>query len=416
MEITQHPGADSLELRLSGRIDATWGEHLGATIENAVRAGSHRIVLNFAQVQYISSLGISVLFQQFKLLKSVNGSLTITNPNKICSSVLTTVGLTGIMASDVAEAPANTTLASQQKLQRGGATYEIYPQKAAQPLSCALIGQPKLLGTAGFSQAECCSLTFPTGSFGLGLGAFGEGFTDCQGRFGEFLAAGGCAITLPTNEPHALPDYVIEQGELVPRIEALYALAGKGDFSMMVRFDALNELQGKIALSELVGTLLHISAVNAIAFVVLAEAAGLVGASLRKSPDGQSLAHGLPAVRDWLSFTTERTSEKSLCLLVGVAGRNMPVDAEAFLRPLSIESSSSESPVLAHVHAAVFPYRPVPRGELPFVKTVAEVLAASTPNAVLHLMADTRPFEGVGETDLVRGACWVGPLQAIARG
>ena len=48
MEITQHPGADSLELRLSGRIDATWGAHLGATIENAVRAGSHRIVLNFA--------------------------------------------------------------------------------------------------------------------------------------------------------------------------------------------------------------------------------------------------------------------------------------------------------------------------------------------------------------------------------
>jgi hypothetical protein len=71
---------------------------------------------------------------------------------------------------------------------------------------------------------------------------------------------------------------------------------------------------------------------------------------------------------------------------------------------------------MAHVHAAVFPYRPVPRGELPFGKTVAEVLSASTPNAVLHLMADTRPFEGVGETDLVRGACWVGPLQAIARG
>ena len=84
MEITQHPGADSLELRLSGRIDATWGEHLGATIENAVRAGAHRIVLNLQEVQYISSLGISVLFLQYRLLKSVNGSLTITHPNKMC--------------------------------------------------------------------------------------------------------------------------------------------------------------------------------------------------------------------------------------------------------------------------------------------------------------------------------------------
>jgi hypothetical protein len=28
----------------------------------------------------------------------------------------------------------------------------------------------------------------------------------------------------------------------------------------------------------------------------------------------------------------------------------------------------------------------------------------------MHLMADERRFEGVGETDLMRGACWVGPL------
>ena len=68
-----------------------------------------------------------------------------------------------------------------------------------------------------------------------------------------------------------------------------------------------------------------------------------------------------------------------------------------------------------HVHAAVFPYRPVQRGELPFGKTVADVFSASAPSAVMHLMSDTRPFEGVGETDLVRGACWMGPLPTITR-
>ena len=36
-------------------------------------------------------------------------------------------------------------------------------------------------------------------------------------------------------------------------------------------------------------------------------AACLVGASLRKSPARQPLAHELPGVRDWLSFTTEQT-------------------------------------------------------------------------------------------------------------
>ena len=262
---------------------------------------------------------------------------------------------------------------------------------------------------SGTARRNAVRWPLPGGSFGLGLGAFGEGFADCQGRFGEFLAAGGCAITLPTNEPHALPDYVVEQGGLVPQIEALYALAGKGDFSTMVRFDAFAEGQGKIGVSELIDSLLHIlRRGRRIAFVVLAEAAGLVGAALQKIAGGQPLAHELPAVRDWLSFTTERTSEKSLCLLVGIAGRTMPEEAAAFLRPIKTElqrariGARSRGGVSLSACAA---------GRVAFRRDGGRSFAASTPNAVLHLMADTRPFEGVGETDLVRGACWMGPLQ-----
>jgi anti-anti-sigma factor len=411
MQITQHPGAESLELRLTGRIDASWADHLGAAIENAVRAGTHRVVLNFAGVEYISSLGIRVLFVQYKLLKSVKGSLAISHPSELCRSILTTVGMANILTSGDAPPPVGAAPETIQKQKRGAAVYELYPQPAAHPLSCTLIGDPAKLGSTGFIAADCRALAFPRGSFGLGLGAFGEGFADCQGRFGEFLAAAGCAIALPTNDEQPLPDFVVEQGALVPRVETLYALTGKGDFSSMVRFDAVAEGPGKIGLSELLDTLIVLSAAEAIAFVVLAEAAGLVGATLRKSPTGLPLAHGLPTVRDWLSFTTERTSEKSLCLLVGVAGRKIPDEAASFMRPVK-----AGSPVLAHVHAAVFPYRPVQRGELPFEKTVADVLAASTPNAVLHLMSDSRPFEGVGESDMARGACWMGPLNSISRG
>src|ERR1700732_1486631 len=106
MEITQHPGAGSLELRLTGRIDATWAEHLGKNIESAVRAGSHQIVLNFAGVDYISSLGIRVLVMQYKLLKSVKGSLGISHPNDFCRDILTTVGLSELMVRDDVKATA----------------------------------------------------------------------------------------------------------------------------------------------------------------------------------------------------------------------------------------------------------------------------------------------------------------------
>jgi anti-anti-sigma factor len=410
MEITQHPAADSLELRLTGRIDATWAEHLSKNIENAVRAGSHHIRLNFAGVEYISSLGIRVLVVQYKLLKAVNGTLSISRPNEFCRNVLTTVGLSEMLVSDQVDSHAATAVRRPAQT-LGGATYEVYPQPVSQPLTCFLVGDPQQLAAGGFSAKDCRPLSFATGSFGLGLGAFGEGFDDCSGRFGEFLAAAGCAIAMPTNENHALPDFVVEQGELVPRVETLYALTGNGDFAAMVRFDAVSGGPGKIPLSELVTSLLELAEAPAIGFVVLAEAAGLVGASLLKSPVGEAMTQALPDVRDWLSFTSERTTEKSLCLLVGVAGRNISADAAPFVRPIK-----PDSPLKAHMHAASFPYRAVPRGELPFGSTIAGTLSASTPGAVLHLMADTRPFEGVGETDLARGACWMGPLTTFTRG
>ena len=195
MQITQHSSAGSLELRLTGRIDATWAEHLSTSIENAVRSGRHRVVLNFAGVEYISSLGIRVIVVQYKLLKSVKGSLGISHPNESCRNVLTTVGLSELLVSVVPDVPAPTERRPTQTI--GGATYETYPQRVSEPLACTLIGEPGRLGSVGFAEDDCRTLTFANGTFGLGLGAFGEGFRDCKGRFGEFLAAGGCAMLLP---------------------------------------------------------------------------------------------------------------------------------------------------------------------------------------------------------------------------
>jgi len=164
-------------------------------------------------------------------------------------------------------------------------------------------------------------------------------------------------------------------------------------------------------MSELLTTLLDFSSASAIGFVVLAETACIVGTSLLKSPALGPLDHAVPGVRDWLSFTTERVSEKSLALLVGVAGRDVSDETAEFLRPLRLGSM-----IRAHVHAVLFNYRPVQRGELPFAGTMSNIIAASNPKALLHLMADSRPYDGIGETDLARGACWLGPLKTFARG
>jgi anti-anti-sigma factor len=409
MNISQHQRLDAIELRLTGRLDATWAEHVSESIEGVVRAGSHRIVLNFAEVSYISSLGLGVLMKHYKRLMAVNGSLRICDPRPAILRVLDAAGLAGYLVVDHAAAPMAVTAA--RVLERGPAAYHAYPQPVATPLTCAATGDPGKLATDGFADHDVRRLTFASNSFGLGIGAFGEGFDDCRDRFGEFLAAGGCAITLPTNDAHALPDYVVQEGALVPRVETLYALAGAGDFPWMVRFDANPAGRGNVGLSELLDVAFDLADHDVVAFVAMAEAAGLVGATLRRSPAAGPVSLDFPSIRDWVSFTTERTTERSLALLVGVAARHPPPEAAAFFRPMN-----GNSALHAHVHAALFPYRPVQRGELRFTSTIPGLLAASPPLAVMHLMADTRPFEGVGESDFVRGACWLGALHTIPHG
>jgi hypothetical protein len=75
-----------------------------------------------------------------------------------------------------------------------------------------------------------------------------------------------------------------------------------------------------------------------------------------------------------------------------------------FVRPVPDRGFSS------HCHAVVFPYRPLRRGGLDLAATVAD-LAASTPLAVLHLVADPHPVLGSGRSELARGGVWFAPLE-----
>src|SRR4051794_16381076 len=126
MDITHHPGADALELRLTGRLDATWADHVDDTIEAAVRAGPHRIVLNFAAVSYISSLGIAVLLKHYKRLLTVSGSLTVSNPSTQTLSVFHAAKLTDFFIVDRAAVTAAATVS--RSITRGAAIYQAYPQ------------------------------------------------------------------------------------------------------------------------------------------------------------------------------------------------------------------------------------------------------------------------------------------------
>ena len=411
MEITPQTHEDRHELRLKGRLDANWAEHVGSAIESAVRAGQHQIDLDLAQVDYISSAGIRVMLKYYRQLKTARGVLRVVHPTE---SVLTVLRLSGIADLLVAATEAPQPVkppAVTRRWERNGVTFEGHEQPAGRGLEGCLLGHPEKFAAGRLSAAESQKVRFGDGIFGVGLGAFGNEVADSAGRFGEFLAVGGAAVAQPT-DGSSVPDFQVTEGQLVPEVNVLYGLTGSGGFSHLLRFEAASGERGVIPLAELVEAALGELRTAAAGFVIVAESACLVGATLRQSPvraNGQS-PWDFPGVRDWLSFTTERNDERNLALIVGFADREPLPDSAAFLRPIGPGTQAQ-----GHFHAAAFPYRPLPKGNINLQETVASLLGTESARTVMHLLADERQFEGVGQTDLMRGACWVGPQRLLAR-
>jgi hypothetical protein len=284
--------------------------------------------------------------------------------------------------------------------------FELQPQAS---LRCRVVGAPELLDGCRFAAEHCHTLRFPDGTFGVGLGAFGRDFADCQARFGEFLTAGGAAAYLPTDGTN-VPDYLVSAGALIPELKVLYALVCEGDFAALARFESRTG-EGRVGLGELADACLEIAAQDSAGIVMVAESAGLVGAALRRSPALEPTASapfGYPQVREWLSFTPERAYPRSLALVIGVVTRTALPELAAWLRPLGKQPWPA-----GHLHGAAFSYRPLQKGSIDLTPTVSTLFEGETLQGVLHLLADDRDIVGVGESEFVRGACWIAPLGEI---
>jgi len=261
-----------------------------------------------------------------------------------------------------------------------------------------------LLERCGFRQENTNTLRLDKSSFAFGVAAFGKDWNECKDRFGEFLAVAGAAAYLPTDGTN-VPDYLVSSGNYSPELVVLYGCVCSGEFSHLLRFEAEKEA-GAVALDEVIETAFEALATKQLGAIMIAETAGLVGASLLKSPVLQTSAADpfhYPETVDWLSFTPERAHSRSLALVVGMTSATS--DAPPFLRPFS-----KTREVSGHFHAAAFPYRPLRKGELKLQQTATTLFEAGTIEGLLHLLSDDREIGGAGKSEFIRGACWIAPI------
>jgi len=77
MQILQDREGDATVVAPAGRVDNAAAPALRKVLANLDAGGSRRLVVDFGQVDYISSAGLEVLFQAAKGLRANGGALAI---------------------------------------------------------------------------------------------------------------------------------------------------------------------------------------------------------------------------------------------------------------------------------------------------------------------------------------------------
>jgi anti-sigma B factor antagonist/stage II sporulation protein AA (anti-sigma F factor antagonist) len=97
MNVSEEKHGDFIVLRIEGRVDATTTPQLDKKVNSLIDAAHHKIVLNFANVEYHSSAGMRLLLSATKKLKSLGGKLVLCTPSEDVMEVIKMAGFNHIL-------------------------------------------------------------------------------------------------------------------------------------------------------------------------------------------------------------------------------------------------------------------------------------------------------------------------------
>lgn len=411
MKIDAAREGGSAVLQLEGRLDREWAEHLSGILEDLLQNGVRSLRIDFGGVTYVSSPATKVLARWHQELAVLRGEVQLTSVSSAVEEAFAVAGWdwrsdpAGARASGAIDLRRSSWQTRADLATRGH--YELSSSIADAALTCRLHGDPGRLTQVPLGPEHGSIVDLPDDVFGLGLGAIGGSYEDSHDRFGELVAVAGCVAYFPTDGA-LRADYLVGSGPVPPRAVLASGLTCRGGFSRLVRFGPKSDVEA-VALSELAGIGLEAAGGGVAGMVIVGETAGLSGVRIRHSPASGPLPvqFDFPAVGEWLLFAQEPTHAVTTTLIAGVVANSPDGPLAPYLRPLG------HGKLCGHFHAAVFSYHPLPQRTVELTALVRGLFANHQLRDVVHLVWDDRGEAGVGESALLRGVAWAGPITQI---
>ncbi|MBN1762808.1 MAG: anti-sigma factor antagonist [Methanomicrobia archaeon] len=214
---------DSIPLiSLDGRLDAFGAEQLDEALKSAITPEDSTVVIDMANVSYLSSGGIRTLLAAEKQLKPRNGGIQLCSLQSYPLKVLAMAGfdqLFAIWPTREAALKHTRALLSRREVKvqwdrlptftSSGARFTVLETSHDEAVLKVTSDISKVL-YARLGDEDICTRRFSETEYSIGLGALGENVSACAPYLGEMITIGGTMVWLPT-DGHDTPDFLIAQ-------------------------------------------------------------------------------------------------------------------------------------------------------------------------------------------------------------
>jgi anti-anti-sigma factor len=222
MEIHTERITDILVLSLDGRLDAFGAAQLDEALKESMTKEDSVVLIDMANVSYLSSGGIRTLLAAEKQLKPRGGGIQLCSLQSYPLKVLAMAGfdqLFAIWPTREAALKHVRALLSRREAKVAwdrlptftsrGARFTVLETSHDEAVLKVTSDISKVL-YARLGDEDICTRRFSETEYSIGLGALGESVSACAPYLGEMITIGGTMVWLPT-DGHDTPDFLIAQ-------------------------------------------------------------------------------------------------------------------------------------------------------------------------------------------------------------
>ncbi len=377
------------KVNLAGRIDGLTSNDINKYLTNLIESGNRNIILDFREVNYLSSIGLRILLVNQQKLKSVGGDLGIYGLTPQIIDIFKMSGFLKIFTiletlNEVKIDDDAKPTTSKTQIENEFGKFEHINLKE-QKSKVELIGDFTKTENSSFDENDLKIIDAKNTGLSIGFGAIGNEWEMLKSYFGESLTIGNSLFYYPAVKKPAVDfmNYSEDFHEL--KYGFLHNIQAKGNYSDYISFESNSN---PIEIQSLLSQISEILKLDYFAFAVIAESKGIRGMNLRKIPITENRPTNNKSIfdndnfADWVNFPVELQDFN--CIIAG-AGFYLSQKSERSQKQLTIFGKESNF----HFHSVIFEKSLLGFNVDNFNEDFNKILNELAPTKVQHLLTNS---------------------------